>query len=72
MLYNAVAKKIMDENNIPIDDLYTFALPRLSEIQRPANVHFTPEGSKALAERVAASIEAVLRTSASAYLRVVR
>ena len=46
----------MDENGIRIDDLYTFALPRLGEIQRPANVHFTPQGSKVLAEQVAGSM----------------
>lgn len=68
--YNAVARKIMQENHILIDDLYTYALPRLKEIQRPANVHFTPEGSQVLADQVAASIEAVL--GASSYLRVVR
>ena len=54
--YNAVAKKIMDENGIAIDDLYAFALPRLKEIQQPVNVHFTPAGSKLLAGQVAASI----------------
>ncbi len=59
--YNAVAKAIMDESNIPIDDLYAFALPRLTEIQRPANVHFTQDGSEVLAKSVAASIEAELR-----------
>jgi acyl-CoA thioesterase-1 len=58
--YNAVAKKIMDENGIAIDDLYVYALPRLSEIQIPANVHFTPEGSAVLAEQVARSILAAL------------
>jgi lysophospholipase L1-like esterase len=58
--YNAAAKRIMQENGIRIDDLYRFALPRLGEIQRPANVHFTPEGSKVLARPVAASIEEVL------------
>jgi acyl-CoA thioesterase-1 len=51
-----VAGKIMEVNDVPIDDLYAFALPRLSEIQRPANVHFTDEGSAALAAEVAASI----------------
>jgi acyl-CoA thioesterase-1 len=62
--YNAVAKQVMDENGIRIDDLYSFALPRLSEIQRPSNVHFTPEGSKVLAQQVAASIgEALGRRS---------
>lgn len=58
--YNAVAKKIMDENGIPIDDLYSFALPRLAEIQRPSNVHFFPPGSEQLARQVAESIETAL------------
>jgi acyl-CoA thioesterase-1 len=58
--YNAVARNIAEENKIPIDDLYAFALPRLSEIQRPSNVHFTPEGSKVLARQVAASIAEAL------------
>jgi acyl-CoA thioesterase-1 len=54
--YNAVAKKIMDAGGIMIDDLYAFALPLEEKIQRPANVHYTDEGSKVLAEKVAASI----------------
>jgi len=61
LAYNAVAKKIMDANGIAIDDLYAFALPKLKEIQRPANVHFTPEGSAVLAGQVAASILAQLK-----------
>jgi hypothetical protein len=36
--------------------LYSFAQPRLAEIQLPANVHFKPEGSKQLAEQVAKSV----------------
>ncbi len=59
--YNAVAKKIMDENEIQIDDLYAFVLPKLKETQRPANVHFTPEGSKVLAGKVAKSISDALK-----------
>jgi acyl-CoA thioesterase-1 len=58
--YNVAAKQVMDENQIPIDDLYAFALPRLGAIQRPANVHFTEEGSAALAAQVAASIARAL------------
>jgi len=60
MAYNAVAKKIMDANKIPIDDLYAFALPQLEQIQRPKNVHFTEKGSAVLARQVAASILAAL------------
>ncbi|MHC4176789.1 MAG: SGNH/GDSL hydrolase family protein [Planctomycetota bacterium] len=59
--YNAAAKKIMDRHRIAVDDLYAFALPRLKKIQRPANVHFTPGGSKILAGQVAASILEVLK-----------
>ncbi|MCX7011825.1 MAG: SGNH/GDSL hydrolase family protein [Candidatus Sumerlaeota bacterium] len=62
--YNEVARKIMAENGIAIDDLYAFALPRLGEIQLPSNVHVTPEGSKALAQQVAASIESALERPA--------
>ncbi len=64
--YNAVAKKIMQHSGIAIDDLYAFALPRLKKIQLPANVHFTAEGSKALAGHVAAAILAVLEKPATA------
>jgi len=39
-----------------IDDLYALAFPKLDKIQRPANVHFTDEGSRILAEQVAQSI----------------
>ncbi|HWA99701.1 MAG TPA: SGNH/GDSL hydrolase family protein [Pirellulales bacterium] len=63
--YNAVAKKIMDENGITIDDLYAFAEPQLAKIQSqgpPGNVHFTGEGSEVLAQQVARSIEAALKT----------
>lgn len=58
--YNAIAAKIMGEKGIPTDDLFTFAQERLAEIQRPANVHFTPEGSRALAGQVAEVIEKAL------------
>jgi len=56
-IYNAIARKIMEENDVLINDLHTFAKERLDEIQKPANVHFTPEGSRLLAEEVARSIE---------------
>lgn len=54
--YNDAARKIMDAHGVAIDDLYAFALPRLKDLQQPRNVHFTPEGSRALAEQVAAAI----------------
>lgn len=59
--YNAVALTVMKDTGVAVDDLYEFALPRLKEIQRPVNVHYTSEGYAALAQRVAASIEAALK-----------
>ena len=58
--YNAVAKKVMDENKIAINDLYAYTLPKLAEVQIPANVHFKKEGSEFLARKVVQSIEEAL------------
>jgi len=58
--YNRIAEKIMKDNDIMIDDLYSYALPHLKEWQLPQNVHFTPDGSKELAKQVAATIEKAL------------
>ncbi len=62
--YNAVAIKIMKENEIEIDDLYHFAKPRLEKIQRPANVHFTPAGSQQLGGEVVKQIRQALKKRA--------
>lgn len=59
-LYNEIAKKIMEENKVPTDDLYSFALPRLKEIQLPLNVHYSDAGSDVLATQVATAIEQFL------------
>lgn len=58
--YNQIALRIMEENGVAIDDLYTFALPRLKDIQLPVNVHFSDEGSKRLADEVVRHIHAAL------------
>ncbi len=67
--YNTVAAKIMKANDISTDDLYAFALPKLKEIQREANVHFSPEGSKVLAGQVAKSILGALSEKKAAAKR---
>ena len=54
--YNKVAMKIMKKNDIPVNDLHAFILPRMEQLQRPVNVHFTEDGSKALGKLVAESI----------------
>jgi acyl-CoA thioesterase-1 len=59
---NEIAKEVMADNGVAIDDLYSAALPRLSDIGRANDVHFKPEGYELLARSVAASIEAALPT----------
>lgn len=60
--YNKIATKLMRKQDIPINDLHAFVLPRMAELQRPANVHFTETGSRALAQQVA---DAILQTLSS-------
>jgi acyl-CoA thioesterase-1 len=61
-IYNHAALKVMEKHGTQIDDLYSFALPQLKEIQRDQNVHFTPKGSEQLAEQVAKSIVKALES----------
>jgi dienelactone hydrolase len=58
--YNAAARSVIRGDTAEVNDLYAFSLPRLAEIQIPQNVHFTPEGSKLLAQQVAAKISGSL------------
>ena len=59
--YNAVAAEVMKAHGVAVNDLYGFAKPRLEKIQRSKNVHFTPDGSKALAEQVVTHVLAALK-----------
>jgi acyl-CoA thioesterase-1 len=54
--YNAAAVELMKKRGVAVNDLHACALPRLEELQRPVNVHFTRTGSDALAEKVAEAI----------------
>lgn len=54
--YNRIARKVMKEHGIAINDLYAFAKPRLQALQQPVNVHFNRAGSKALATQVVKAI----------------
>lgn len=64
--FNAAAKRVMDANGVVTNDLYAFALPQLEKIQRPQNVHFSPEGSAVLAKQVASEIRKALEVRAAA------
>jgi acyl-CoA thioesterase-1 len=60
LIFNEAAARVMREAGVPINDLHGHALAKLKEIQLPANVHFTAEGSRYLGEKVAAEIRAAL------------
>jgi acyl-CoA thioesterase-1 len=62
--YNDVARKVMQEENIPINDLWTLAMPQLTSknssgepFQTPRNVHFGKWSSAILGKQVAESIK---------------
>lgn len=63
--YNAAAAEVMQEAGIEINDLYASALPKLATIGKPADVHYTTEGSAELASQVADAITAALQRRAS-------
>ncbi len=60
--YNAAALKIMRKNRVAIDDLHGFILNKMDSLQIPNNVHFTKNGSLALAQQVAESIRLIIRS----------
>jgi S-formylglutathione hydrolase FrmB/lysophospholipase L1-like esterase len=63
--YNLIAAGIMAENHIPIDDLYTPVVDRLTELQNPLDVHFNSRGCDLLAEHVVAAISTALPPAAT-------
>ncbi len=54
--YNKIAEKIMKEEGIAINDLHSWILPRFSKLQKPKDLHYLPEGSEFLAEKVSHEI----------------
>jgi N-acetylgalactosamine-6-sulfatase len=58
--YNTVARKVMAENGVAINDLNAVIALHVATLQRPNDVHFTDEGSALLAKNVAKAIEAEL------------
>ncbi len=59
--YNEAAARVMKDAGVPTNDLHAHAQSKIKEIQLPAgNVHYTQDGYKYLAEKVAAEIEAAL------------
>lgn len=63
--YNDAAIEIMNENDIPVNDLCAAIAEQLEELQQPKNVHFNKAGSQFLAEKVADTILAAIESDGS-------
>lgn len=59
--YNEIARGIMAEEGVTLNDLWALASARQDELQIPRNVHFHKAGSAVLAKQVAQSIAAMLQ-----------
>jgi len=60
---NLMSKQIAGDLGIEVNDLYELVIGRREQLQGFANLHFTPEGSKAMGEQIAAKILAALPAS---------
>ena len=58
--YNEIALKVMKEQGVAIDDLNAAVAPELAKLQRPHDVHYTPEGYETLAQAVAKCLQSTL------------
>ena len=64
--YNRVAAAVMAKHGIAIDDLHTLTKSfAISDFVGPGDVHYSASGSSKIAGKVAASLEAALKTHAS-------
>ncbi len=59
---NRIARKIMEENNIPVIDLYSLMEPEIEKYSASkGNVHYNKEGYERLANRIAERINEIAR-----------
>jgi acyl-CoA thioesterase-1 len=58
--YNAIARRVMAEEGVAVDDLNAVVKGREAELMPPEDIHFTKAGYGVLADAVAASIKAAL------------
>lgn len=56
---NEAAAAVMQQNAVAIDDLFTAITPRLAELQKPNDVHFSGAGNEFLGEQVAAYLKSI-------------
>lgn len=62
---NQIAERVMKQQGVAIDDLFTFITPHQAEAQNPKDVHFNEPGYELLGSQVAKSISETLEKSDS-------
>ncbi len=60
MTRNTMSKEIAARFDVPVIDLYELVLGDREKLQKFANVHFNPEGSKLMGDHIAERILAAL------------
>jgi acyl-CoA thioesterase-1 len=63
--YNAAALRVMQANQIQVNDLCALVRPNLAKWQLPKNVHFSAEGYRRLGAQTAAEIEKALAATST-------
>ena len=58
--YNAIALKVMKENDVAIDDLNAAVTPDIAKLQNPHDVHYNPTGYAVLGKAVVQSLNKAL------------
>lgn len=62
--YNAAALRVVKQHGVPVNDLHGYVVPRIDDMLLPNNVHFSPAGSRTLANLVATEIRNQLKARA--------
>jgi hypothetical protein len=58
--YNEIAKRVILEEGVTWNDLWSLVKPRQAELQGKRNVHFMPSGSAVMAKKVVEQIRSAL------------
>ena len=61
--FNVVAKRVMNEEGVTLNDLWAFVTPQLDKLQQPGNPHFISKGSDVLAHEIAQVIATTLNAN---------
>ena len=64
--YNRVARRVMQEEDVPINDLFELVTESPEPLLRPGDVHFNGYGSRILAKRVASTLLEIAGLEAAA------